>query len=161
MRKLAKIALFVPVLLISLISTTTAAEMSKLEFDEQAYGFIVKDEGDPGEGVGDRVFFYAILFDPGTLNLRGTKDTECKATKQGSDGKYTLLCNETIDILDSGTIYAEGKIDQARFEWFKLEKLDITGGNGDYAGVSGQENAIQTRFPDQAEIELILLFPSP
>ena len=73
----------------------------------------------------------------------------------------TFLCKETINILGSGTIYAEGKIDQARFEWFKVEKLQITGGKDDYAGANGQENAIQTRFPDQAEIELILLFPSP
>ena len=153
MRKLAKIALFVPVLLVSLISTTTAAEMFRLEFDEQAYLFRVEDGGEPGESVGDYVYFYAILFDPDTTNYRGTKDTKCEAINQRPDGKFVLSCQETIKI-DSGTIYTDGKIDQARFERPKFEKLQITGGDGKYAGASGQENATQTRYPDKARIEL-------
>ncbi len=159
MRKLAKIALFVPVLLVGLISSTTAAEKLELQFDEQATGFRVEDGGVPGESVGDLVFFNAILFEPGTTNLKGTKDTECEAIKQGSDGKFTLSCQETITIFGSGTIFTEGKIDQARFERSKFEKLKITGGNGVYAGASGQETITQTRFPDQARIELTVSLP--
>lgn len=159
LRKLTKIALFVPVLLVSLISTTTAAQKLELKFDEQAIGFRVEDGGQPGESVGDLVFFNAILFDPGTTNQKGTKDTSCVAIKQGSDGKFTLSCQETINIFGSGIIFAEGKIDQARFERPKFEKLKITGGNGVYAGASGQESITQTRFPDQAQIKLRVSLP--
>ena len=159
MRKLAKIALFVPVLLVGLISTTSAAEKLELKFDEQAIGFRVEDGGQPGESVGDLVFFNAILFGTGTSNQKGTKDTSCEAIKQGSDGKFTLSCQETIIIFGRGTIFAEGKIDQARFDRPKFEKLKITGGNGVYAGASGQESITQTRFPDQAQINLTVRLP--
>ena len=158
MKKLAKIALFVPVLLVGLISTATAADL-KLEFDEQAIRFRVEDGGELGESVGDLVFFNAILFEPGTTNRKGTKDTECEAINQRPDGKFILFCRETINIFGSGTIFAEGKIDQARFERPKFEKLKITGGNGVYTGASGQETATQTRFPDQARIELTVSLP--
>lgn len=159
LRKLAKIALLVPVILISLVSTTTAAEKLELEFDEQAISFRVEDGGEPGESVGDLVFFDAILFDPGTNNLKGTKNTECEAINQRPDGKFILSCRETITIFGSGTIFAEGKIDQARFERPKFEKLKITGGNGAYEGASGKETITQTRFPDQARVELMVSLP--
>lgn len=164
MRKLAKIALFVPALLVSLISTTTAAETFRLVFDEQAFGFIVEDKGEPGESVGDYVYFYAILYEPGTfesilyepgttIGKLGEKNTKCEAINQRPDGKFILSCQETITI-SGGTILTEGKIDQARFERPKFEKLPITGGDGEYAGASGQETAMQTRYPDLARIEL-------
>lgn len=159
MKKLAKIALFVPVLLVGLISTTIAAEKLELKFDEQAIGFRVEDGGEPGESVGDLVFFQAILFEPGTTNQKGTKDTQCEAIRQRPDGKFILSCQEIINIFGSGTIFAEGKIDQARFERPKFEKLKITGGSGIYAGASGQESITQTRFPDQARIYLTVSLP--
>lgn len=86
LKKFAKIALFVPVLLVGLISTTIAAQKLELKFDEQAIGFRVEDGGEPGESVGDLVFFQAILFEPGTSNKKGTKDTQCEAIRQRPDG---------------------------------------------------------------------------
>nr|WP_279239780.1 hypothetical protein [Scytonema sp. UIC 10036] len=128
-------------------------------FDEQTISFRIEDRGMPGESVGDLVFFDAILFEPGTSNQKGIKNAECETIDQRPDGKFVLSCQETINIFGSGTIFTEGKIDQGRFERPKFEKLKITDGNGIYTGAKGTETITQTRFPDQARIEMKVSLP--
>ena len=89
------------------------------------------DLGEAGESTGDFFHFEERYSEPGTRDVVGKGAARCEV------GIRTYVCNGTFKVFGKGKIVVDGA-----FFGPRDDRLAITGGTGDFAGVGGTMRAL-------------------